>query len=330
MINQQINTYISDLLCEHNCVVIPEFGGFVANYAPAYIDQNTNYMYAPKKSIVFNRSLQNNDGLLVNEIALCQGLTFKQAKKALDNYVLNLEESLKLHKKVYIEKVGTLLLTAENTLLFVQSDSRNHLLDSFGFGTIQFPKIERQSVQNKIEKKIKQIDKPYIPVTKRPWLKVAAVLLPFLMISALTITNKDRVHDVYANLMPLSTETTHLKPYIPSLSAYEVASPVLNISDALSLFHNSKNDWSSNTIQDTLSEIRFFVVAGAFSNKTNAKRLVSKLKNNGFETAKIIGQNQSGLHRVAYGGYYHTSDAVAALETIRQTTNSSAWILPNK
>jgi hypothetical protein len=44
-------------------------------------------MFAPKKSIVFNRSLQNNDGLLVNEIALCNRLTFKQAQKELDVFV---------------------------------------------------------------------------------------------------------------------------------------------------------------------------------------------------------------------------------------------------
>ena len=186
MINQQINNCISDLLCEHNCVVIPQFGGFVANYSSAHIDTNTNYMFAPKKSIVFNRSLQNNDGLLVNEIALCQGVTFKQAQKALDKYVLHLNESLKLHKKVYIDEVGTLLSTSEDTLIFVQSDSRNHLLDSFGFVTIQYPSIERNDVQNKIKKEIKQLDNTHLPVNKKRWLKVAAVLLPLFTISAIS------------------------------------------------------------------------------------------------------------------------------------------------
>ena len=330
MIKQQINNCISDLLCEHNCVVIPQFGGFVANYSSAHIDTNTNYMFAPKKSIVFNRSLQNNDGLLVNEIALCQGVTFKQAQKALDKYVLHLNESLKLHKKVYIDEVGTLLSTSEDTLLFVQSDSRNHLLDSFGFVTIQYPSIERNDVQNKIKKEIKQLDNTHLPVNKKRWLKVAAVLLPLFMISALTISNKDNVHDAYANLFPLSTKSNHLEPITPNLSAYQVASPTSDISAALSQFHCSKKEWSSNTIQETVSDVRFFVVAGAFSSKKNAERLVSKLNKEGFENAQIIGQSQSGLHRVAFGGYHHTNDAIVALETIRETTNSSAWVLENK
>ena len=121
-----------------------------------------------------------------------------------------------------------------------------------------------------------------------------------------------------------------MEPITPNLSAYQVASPTSDISAALSQFHRSKNEWSSNTIQETVSDVRFFVVAGAFSSKKNAERLVSRLKKVGFENAQIIGQSQSGLHRVAYGGYHHTSDAIVALETIRETTNSSAWLLENK
>ena len=73
----KINKHISFLLCEHNCVIIPDFGGFVANYESSRLDNHSNLIYAPKKSIVFNKSLQNNDGLLINEIASYEGLTFK-------------------------------------------------------------------------------------------------------------------------------------------------------------------------------------------------------------------------------------------------------------
>ena len=53
MINQQINNCISELLCRHNCYLIPQFGGF-SNYSSAH-QFNTNYMFA-QKGIVFNRS----------------------------------------------------------------------------------------------------------------------------------------------------------------------------------------------------------------------------------------------------------------------------------
>ncbi|MEE3037100.1 MAG: SPOR domain-containing protein [Bacteroidota bacterium] len=327
MINRDINKYISDLLCEHNCVVIPQFGGFVANYSSARIDVNTNYMSAPKKSIVFNKSLQNNDGLLVNEIALCQGLTFKQAQKILKEYVLNLNESLKLYKKVYIDDVGSLLLTDENSLLFVQSDTRNHLLDSYGFNTIQYPKINRYTFKNELEGKIKSLDKTQTNYNKKRWLKVAAVMLPLIMLSAVSISNKDSLHNAYANLLPLIPKTSsHSESFSPNLSDYEVYSPTQNISGALSKFYVSKLERNITAENALLNNMQSFIVAGAFSSIINAEKLVSKLKTDGYSNAKIIGQSHSGLHRVAYSSYSDISKAMIDLKLIRKD-NSSAWLL---
>ena len=77
----QLDSHISYLLHEHDCVILPAFGGFVANYHSAKIDPVINLMHPPKKYIVFNKSLQNNDGLLVNDVAACEGISFKKAQK---------------------------------------------------------------------------------------------------------------------------------------------------------------------------------------------------------------------------------------------------------
>lgn len=323
-----INKHISDLLCEHNCVIIPDFGGFVANYESAFIDSRTNHMFAPKKSIVFNRSLKNNDGLLVNEIAVGEGLTFKQAKKELDKYVLNLNESLSLHKKVFIDEVGTLLLTSDEKVLFVQSNSRNHLLDSYGFTTIQYPAIQRTSVQERFEEKIKHIDKAHLPSNKKPWLKAAAVLIPLLMVSALGISNKDKIHSVYANLSPfgssssstvveaVETATTHLSPF-------DVESPTNNIEEAILSFYEAKNNMTT-VVENEVP--KHFIIAGAFSSERNANKMISKLQKSNFTSSKIVGKSKSGLYRVSYDGFVNSSDAILALRQIKKT-NPSAWLL---
>lgn len=320
-----INKHISDLLCEHNCVIIPEFGGFVANYESAFIDSRTNHMFAPKKSIVFNRSLKNNDGLLVNEIAVGEGLTFKQAKKELDKYVLNLNESLSLYKKVFIDDVGTLLLTSDEKVLFVQSNSRNHLLDSYGFSTIQYPAIQRTSVQERFEEKIKHIDKSHLPSNKKPWLKAAAVLLPLLMVSALGISNKDKIHSVYANLSPFSSSTTvnveSAETTNITYSSFEVESPTNNIEDAVLTFYEAKNNMAA-----AVEVPKHFIIAGAFSTERNANKMISKLQKSNFSSSKIVGKSKSGLYRVSYDGFVNSSDAIIALREIKKT-NPSAWLL---
>ena len=320
----KINKHISFLLCEHNCVVIPDFGGFVANFESARIDSRSHFMYAPKKSIVFNKSLQNNDGLLVNEIASCEGLTFKQAKKELDKYVLDLKESLKLYKKVFIEEVGTLLYTSEGNILFVQSNSRNHLLDSFGLSTVQYPAIQRTSAQEQFEEKIKHIDKKHLASNKKFWLKAAAVLLPIFMLSALGISNKEKIQTTYANLSPFSSLTTEIvetkKTYI--LEKFDVESPTNDIEQAVITFYEAKD----NMVTTSIDLDKHFIIAGAFSSEKNAQKMIAKLKGADFGNSKIVNQSHSGLYRVCYDGFSNSSEALSALRKIRKT-NPSAWLL---
>jgi cell division protein FtsN/nucleoid DNA-binding protein len=320
----KINKHISFLLCEHNCVVISGFGGFVANYESARIDSRSHFMYAPKKSIVFNKSLQNNDGLLVNEIASCEGLTFKQAKKELDKYVIDLKESLKLYKKVFIEEVGTLLYTSEGNILFVQSNSRNHLLDSFGLSTVQYPAIKRTSVQEQFEEKIKHIDKKHLTSNKKVWLKAAAVLLPLFMVSALGISNKEKIQTTYANLSPFSSSTTEIvetnKSY--SLEKFNIESPTNDIEQVLISFYEAKD----NMVTTPIDSDKHFIIAGAFSSEKNAQKMIAKLKSVDFGNSKIVNQSHSGLYRVCYDGFSNSSEALSALRKIKKT-NPSAWLL---
>jgi hypothetical protein len=285
-------------------------------------------MFAPKKSIVFNRSLKNNDGLLVNEIAVGEGLTFKQAKKELYKYVLNLNESLSLHKKVFIDEVGTLLLTSDDKVLFVQSNSRNHLLDSYGFTTIQYPAIQRTSVQERFEEKIKHIDKAHLPSNKKPWLKTAAVLIPLLMVSALGISNKDKIHSVYANLSPFgssssSTVVEAVETATTPLSSFDLESPTNNIEEAVLSFYEAKNNMTT-VVENEVP--KHFIIAGAFSSERNANKMISKLQKSNFTSSKIVGKSKSGLYRVSYDGFVNSSDAILALREIKKT-NPSAWLL---
>tara|TARA_B100000886_G_scaffold338853_1_gene302697 strand:+ start:9948 stop:10922 length:975 start_codon:yes stop_codon:yes gene_type:complete len=320
--NSKINKHISFLLREHNCVIIPDFGGFIANYESARVDNRSHLIYAPKKSIVFNKSLQNNDGLLVNEIASFEGLTFKQAKKELDKYVLNLKESLKLYKKIFIEEVGTLLYTSEGNILFVQSNSHNHLLDSFGLTTLQYPVIQRNSIQEHFEEKIKDIDKKHF--SNKMWLKVAAVLLPLIMIGALSFSNKDKIQTTYANLSPFNSSNTEVvknkKFYV--LDKFNIESPTNNIEQAVTSFYEAKD----NMITKSIDLDKHFIIAGSFSTDKNAQKMIAKLKNANFSNSKIVNLSRSGLVRVCYDSFSNSADALLALKKIKKT-NPSAWLL---
>ena len=49
----QLTKYIVQLLHQHDCVIIPDFGGFVAQYKPATLDRVTGFSSPPSKQILF-------------------------------------------------------------------------------------------------------------------------------------------------------------------------------------------------------------------------------------------------------------------------------------
>ena len=229
--------------------------------------------------------------------------------------------------KVFIDEVGTLLLTSDDKVLFVQSNSRNHLLDSYGFTTIQYPTIQRTSVQERFEEKIKHIDKAHLPSNKKPWLKAAAVLIPLLMVSALGISNKDKIHSVYANLSPFGSSSSTVVEAVETatthLSSFDVESPTNNIEEAVLSFYEAKNNMTT-VVENEVP--KHFIIAGAFSSERNAKKMISKLQKSNFTSSKIVGKSKSGLYRVSYDGFVNSSDAIMALREIKKT-NPSAWLL---
>ena len=90
---------------------------------------------------------------------------------------------------------------------------------------------------------------------------------------------------------------------------------------------NSKNKKSDKVTNIVISS-KYHLVVGCFSNINYAQRLVSKLNNQG-HSSKIIGQNNRGLHMVAFNSYTSISDARKD-QIALSTEGVSTWIKTNK
>ena len=71
--NKMVEYYISELLFLHDCVIIPNFGGFVGNPKSAKLNKITGVLSPPSKQILFNANLKTNDGLLITHISKLLG-----------------------------------------------------------------------------------------------------------------------------------------------------------------------------------------------------------------------------------------------------------------
>lgn len=133
-----IEQLIGDLLLRHNCVIIPSFGGFVARNVSAKVDFTKGLMLPPGKSLLFNRQLINNDGLLLNELAQNNKISFDQANELVRSKVNSWNEVLKTGGRIELDRIGLLYLDAEKNVCFEQDRFFNMLLEAYGLVKIQF------------------------------------------------------------------------------------------------------------------------------------------------------------------------------------------------
>lgn len=127
-----ISVYVSELLWEHDCVIIPGFGGLICSYKPATIQPVTNLVSPPSKAISFNKNLQNNDGLLVNYISSKKYITFSETLNIIQDWVDSTNALLKNNEEVMLKKTGKLFLDVEGNLQFEPDFSVNYLKTSYG------------------------------------------------------------------------------------------------------------------------------------------------------------------------------------------------------
>ena len=131
-----ITKYISELLYLHDCVIVQGFGGFVARHAPAGIFNSGSLISPPAKSVLFNRNLQNNDGLLANYIMEKHLFSYNEANKCIVDFVSKSMFLLDSVKRIELENIGILYVDAEKNIQFEPEANVNYLIESFGLPSV--------------------------------------------------------------------------------------------------------------------------------------------------------------------------------------------------
>lgn len=139
----KIGNYIFELLHQHDCVIVPQFGGFVARYKNATIHPVQHLFSPPSKIVAFNSELTTNDGLLANYISQKLLLSYSDSCKLINDFVTLCKAQLEANQRIQIEKIGSLFFDPEKNLQFIPADNENFLIDSFGLSTVQSPAIQR-------------------------------------------------------------------------------------------------------------------------------------------------------------------------------------------
>ena len=307
-----IENYISQLLYTNDCVILIGFGGFVCSNTTSKLNRKTGLLSPPNRSILFNNQLTDNDGLLINQIAKTEEISQEQAKAEVLKFVDKNTANLKKYKSLRFDKIGLFTLRNDNKIVFTQDLATNYNLDSFGMQSAIFSSVKRDHSEL-IEDQLKIIKQKNNFSPKR-LLKVAAILIPLIGISLISITQQKNINSIYtqmADLNPFNTEIEKSQKINTSKINKESNTPLLSL---------EAND---NDKKPVLVLQKYYIIAGAFSVEKNATKMMNKLNQWNYNSVII---NNKNIMRVSYDSFTTKDKAINALVSIRKE-NPDAWIL---
>jgi len=301
--------YISDLLYRYECVIVPDFGGFVTNEISAKVNHFTHTFYPPSKQITFNSHLQNNDGLLANYVASSENVSFSYAVELIEKEVA-IWNSLLKHEELEIENIGSLMLNSNGNYEFEPTNKVNYLTTSFGLESYVSPAIKRITYKEKV----RELETIAPVLSSEENKRKAPVFLKYAATAAIIFAlgsfgwnqyNKFEYNKLVANAEAQQEKVEK------------------TIQEATFVIQNPLPTITLNISKETYN---YHVVAGAFREPLNAEKKLQQLLKKGFN-ARILGVNKWNLTQVSYGSFNSRVEAVNSLNSIKQTESKDAWLL---
>jgi hypothetical protein len=304
-----IGKYIKELLMLHDCVILPSLGGFVANYRSAEINEKLKIISPPSKSILFNRNIYHNDGLLIGHISGKTDISYKDVERLVQDYTEKILKDTGSGNQFRIDELGFFFRDKQRIIQFQSEPGMNFLVESYSLSDVHFSELFSQAEKPlRSQVYISQEDsnrRRRKTVRALVYTGVAASLLAAVIL----IPVKTGLID-YTDLRLFSVKGDSYKG---SVQATEMT------------VNENVKEIRTEPLNVEIKPVEFHIIAGSFREFGNARELMKKLEAQGF-TPRILAGGE--YFRVSAGSYPDKENANLALSEIRELEGmDSAWLL---
>ena len=310
---------ISNLLFEHETVVVPGLGAFVKKPVSAKVDLGTNRFTPPSSRVEFDAALREENDLVVRYITEFDGVSEEEARKALTAFVANGFETLKTGKPFVLDGVGTLNYDTNGNITFEADGAANFNSDAFGltdFSAHPILPVEDTSVDDEESE-----DDDEDEMKRSPWLwaLLAACILVggFFGLKWLGVFNKETTQPAVVTNTPIE------QPVAPTV-IYDTLEVVQTDADTIEVTTSSL-EVSAPSLTREVAATEYRVVAGCYDREEHALWYANVLRDAGF--AESFYEQRGERWFVSFAHYATFDEALEALNGIRKNTTYQAWIL---
>ena len=342
-----LNLHISRLLLEHNCVIVPDLGGFVTQYSPAYFDEVAGVFVAPSRQVGFNPLLQADDGLLAQSFMIANHISYDEAIHHIRLCVHQLRETLRTRKEATLLNVGTFRLGASGDYDFTPTQGGVDSPQLFGLSALPLQKLIKAEEEAKVKPLHPRKDTYTLHISKAMLNSVAAaaiaIVLYFVWAAPLnrhaTIQPTEaQMFEQIAHILGDVTASTQQKTEYQQ--QFQLKQAVEESISAEELMQGGSERVQSQVTSDSISkqdipavhttQTLYSLVVASQVPMSGAQKLVDHLHKSGYTEARVL--QRHNMVRVVIGRYVSYDEARKALKQMRQESAefTDTWVLKDE
>lgn len=150
----ELERHITKLLLTNDCVIVPDFGGFMTHHIDSIYDHDAKTFYPPLRTLGFNPQLKINDSLLVQSYVEVYDISYPEALTRIENDVTRLKGILAKNGEYELYGLGVIYIQDDGSYDFKPCEAGILTPDYYGLSTFSADIISN-SHKNTAEKDTK-------------------------------------------------------------------------------------------------------------------------------------------------------------------------------
>ena len=357
----ELERHIEILLLSNDCVIVPDFGGFMAHHVDAHYDEDEGLFLPPQRTLGFNPQLKINDSLLAQSYVEAYDISYPEAVLRIEDEVNELKMHLQTKGFYELSSIGTLEFNENGNYVFTPCEAGILTPDLYGLcsfemtplkisaapvpETVEEEEEEKEATQifniNPLERDVETTEaeaeieaedeeEEDVVRIKFSWIRnavaVAAILLAVFfaaMPTGKTEMMTRTISNINSNLFfgMMSKDTNTSKIEI---SKADIQKPT-NKADTISKLEKIKTE---QTVKAEPVKKGYCIVLASQVSKRNAEMFIERLKAKGLDSAEIyVKQKAQSIRRVVCGNFQTQEEAYNELRKIHKDEElKDAWV----
>ncbi|MCZ2476954.1 hypothetical protein G9H58_02685 [Aquirufa antheringensis] len=317
-------TFLEHLLYDHECVIIPQFGGFVVNAQDFQFNAKEGKIYPKRKCVAFNEKLKTDDRFLTTEWAKKQSISQKEASIEITAISKELKSQISTQGYLTIGELGAFTLNSENRLSFSPNPDFNADLSVFGLFPVGLGHALPKEKKPVLEVVPVAEDLPSYTPEPSP-IKVSRsayvyALMAFIIggIGAFFLT-EPAGNQSQSSLNPIKIEKKVATPVAVAAPAVPTTVQVDTVQKEVIA--------TPASVEAPADQEVIYLVAASFQSLTQAEKGLKEFKSRGFDQAEIILKNeQTKFYRISLGTEHSMDAGYARASELKASKKVDIWV----